>query len=58
MKVSRSKTEYMCLYGESQGSVEMQYQQLPEVKEFKYLGSTQQSDGGVGVEINRRTQNG
>jgi len=37
MKLSRAKTEYMCLSGVSRGSVQMQDQQLPEVNEFKYL---------------------
>ena len=40
MKVSRTKTEYMCLNGEARESVNMQTSQLPEVTEFKYLGST------------------
>jgi len=58
MKVSRLKTEYMCLNGSSTGSVEMLQKQLPEKAEFKYLGSTLQSDGGVGAEVNRRIQCG
>ena len=58
MKLSRAKTEYMCLSGVSRGSLEMQDQQLPEVNELKYLGSTQQTDGGVEAEINRRIQSG
>ena len=40
MKVSRAKTEYMCLNGMPLGSVKMQSAQLPQVSEFKYLGST------------------
>lgn len=56
--MSRSKTEYMCLHGTSQGGVRMEAKQLPEVSEFKYLGSTLQSDGGINVEINKRTQSG
>ena len=47
MKVSRAKTEYTCLHGTSQGGVRMESQQLPEVTEFKYLGSTLQSNGGA-----------
>ena len=31
MKVSRAKTEYMCLSGVSRGSVQMQDKRLPEV---------------------------
>ena len=37
--------------GMPQASVEM-----PRVTEFKYLGSTLQSNGGVDVEVNRRTK--
>ena len=58
MKVSRAKTEYMCLNGTALGSVHMQSAQLPQVTEFKYLGSTLQSDGGMSTEINKRTQCG
>ena len=56
MKVSRAKTEYMCLNGTPLASVDMQFAQLPRVIEFKYLGSTLQSDGGMSTEINKRTQ--
>ena len=58
MKVSRAKTEYMCLSGAPRGSVQMQDQQLPEVNEFKYPRSTLQTDGGMEAEINRRIQSG
>ena len=51
MKVSRAKTEYMCLNGVSGESVKMQDHQLPKVEEFKYLGSMLQSDGGVEAEM-------
>ena len=34
----------------------MQSAQLTQVTEFKYLESTLQSDGGMGTEINKRTQ--
>ena len=43
MKVSRAKIEYMC---------------LPQVTEFKYLGSTLQSDGDMNTELNKKTQCG
>ena len=58
MKVSRAKTEYnfMCLNGTPLGSVEMQSAQLPQVTEFKYLGSTLQSDCDMSTEINKRNQ--
>ena len=58
MKVSRAKTEYMCLNGTPLGSVHMQSAQLPQVTEFKYLGSTLHSDGGMSTEINKSTQCG
>ena len=58
MKVSRAKTEYMYLNGTPLGSVNMQSAQLPQVTEFKYLGSTLQSDGGTSTAITKRTQCG
>ena len=58
MKVSRAKTEYMCLNGTPLGSVKMQSSQLPQVTKFKYLGSTLQSDGDKSTEINMRMQCG
>ena len=58
MKVSKAKTEYMCLDGVSSGSVKMHDQHLPEARDFKYLGSTIQQDGGVQTEVNRRIQCG
>ena len=45
MIVSRAKTEYMCLNGTPLGSVKMESARLPQLTEFKYLGSTVQSDG-------------
>ena len=48
----------MCLNGTPLGSVPMQSSQLPQVTEFKYLGSTLQSDGDMSTEINKRTQCG
>ena len=56
MRMSRSKTEYMCLNGKSNGSVTMQDQPLPEATEFKHLGSMLTTDGRVEAEINRRIQ--
>ena len=58
MKVSRANTEYMCLNGTPLGSVHMQSAQLPQVTEFKYLGITLQSDGGMSTKINKMTQCG
>ena len=46
MKVIRSKTEYMCLNGrEDSGMVRIQRVEVVKVDEFKYLGSTVQSNG-------------
>ena len=36
----------------------MQSDQLPQVTEFKYLGSTLHSDGGMNAEVNKMTQCG
>ena len=58
MKVSRAKTEYTCLNGTPLGSVHMQSAQLPQVTEFKYLGSTRQSDGAMNTEVHKKTQCG
>ena len=41
MKVSRSKTEYLCINeGNDDETVKMEDAKMPRVKEFKYLGST------------------
>ncbi|KAK3571280.1 hypothetical protein QTP86_005907 [Hemibagrus guttatus] len=52
-KVSRSKTEYMCV-NEREGSGTVGFDEGKEVKkvqEFKYLGSTVQSNGKCGKEV-------
>ena len=47
MKVSRSKTEYLCINGENDDeTVKMEDTKVPRVKEFKCLGSTVQESGG------------
>ena len=56
MKVSRSKTEYMCCNGNSEGELKIGEEAIPTVTEFKYLGSTVESAGGVNSEVNRRIQ--
>ncbi|KAK3547195.1 hypothetical protein QTP86_017564, partial [Hemibagrus guttatus] len=51
MKVSRSKTEYMCVNErEGSGTVRLQGEEVKKVEEFKYLGSTVQSNGECGKE--------
>ena len=40
MKVSRSKTKYLCINGGNDNkTVKMEDAKVPRVKEFKYLGS-------------------
>ncbi|KAK3548254.1 hypothetical protein QTP70_005812 [Hemibagrus guttatus] len=57
MKVSRSKTEYMCVNErEGSGTVRLQGEELKKVQEFKYLGSTVQSNGECGKEVKKRVQ--
>ncbi|KAK3535759.1 hypothetical protein QTP70_021074 [Hemibagrus guttatus] len=52
MKVSRSKTEYMCVNErEGSGTVRLQGEEVKKVQEFKYLGSTVQSNGECGKEV-------
>ncbi|KAK3548861.1 hypothetical protein QTP70_021282 [Hemibagrus guttatus] len=55
MKVSRSKTEYMCVNErEGSGTVRLQGEEVKKVQEFKYLGSTVQSNGECGKEPGER----
>ena len=52
MKVSRSKTEYMCVNERDDGeTVLLQGVEVPKVKEFRYLGSIVQCNGGCGSEV-------
>ncbi|KAK3535149.1 hypothetical protein QTP70_004804 [Hemibagrus guttatus] len=57
MKVSRSKTEYMCVNErKGSGTVRLQGEEVKKVQEFKYLRSTVQSNGECGKEA-QRTKN-
>ncbi|KAK3517214.1 hypothetical protein QTP70_001135 [Hemibagrus guttatus] len=57
MKVSCSKTEYMCVNErEVSGTVRLQGEEVKKVQEFKYLGSTVQSNGECGKEVKKRVQ--
>ncbi|KAK3542834.1 hypothetical protein QTP70_004639 [Hemibagrus guttatus] len=57
MKVSRIKTEYMCVNErEGSGTVRLQGEEVKKVQEFKYLGSTVQSNGQCGKEVKKRVQ--
>ena len=59
MKVNRRVTEYMCV-NESQvkGTVKMQGEKVAKVEDFKYLGSTVQSNGECGREVKKRVPAG
>ncbi|KAK3568639.1 hypothetical protein QTP86_011431 [Hemibagrus guttatus] len=59
IKVSRSKTEYMCVNErEGSGTVRLQGEEVKKVQEFKYLGSTVQSNGECGKEVKKRVKAG
>ncbi|KAK3507513.1 hypothetical protein QTP70_028066 [Hemibagrus guttatus] len=59
MKISRSKTEYMCVNErEGSGTVRLQGEEVKKVQDFKYLGSTVQSNGECGKEVKKRVQAG
>ena len=59
MKVSRSKTEYLCINGGNDDeTVKMNDTKVPRVKEFKYLGSTVQESGSCEKEVKKRVQAG
>ena len=59
MKVSRSKTEYLCINGGNDDeTVKMEDAKVPRIKEFKYLGTTVQESGGCEREIKKRVQEG
>ena len=59
MKVSRSKTEYLCINGGNDDeTVKMEDTKVPRVKELKYLGLTVQESGGCEREVKKRVQAG
>uniref|UniRef100_A0A3B4CLA2 ribonuclease H n=1 Tax=Pygocentrus nattereri TaxID=42514 RepID=A0A3B4CLA2_PYGNA len=59
MKVSRDKMEYMCVNErEAGGKVKMQGVEVVKVDDFKYLGSTIQSNGQCRKEVKKRVQAG
>ena len=57
MKVNRRKTEYMCV-NERQDNGTVKMQEVAKVEDFKYLGSTIQSNGECGREVKKRVQAG
>ena len=61
MKVNRRKTEYMCVdvrQDKGSGTVKMQGEEVAKVEDFKYLGSTVQSNGECGREVKKRIHAG
>ena len=59
MKVSRLKTEYLCISGgNNDETVKINDTKVPKVKEFKYLGSTVQESGSCKREVKKRVQAG
>ena len=59
MKVSRSKTEYLCINRENDDkTVKMEDTKVPRVKKFKYLGLTVKENGGCEREVKKRVQAG
>ena len=60
MRISRDKTEYLCLNGRpaAGSSVKLQGAELAKVDEFKYLGSMVQENGKCEREVKKRIQAG
>ena len=61
MKVSRSKTEYLCANEMDTGqqlTMKLQDVELPKAQDFKYFDSTVQKDGGCEKEVKKRIQAG
>ena len=59
MKVSRSKTKYLCINGGNDDkTAKMEDTKVPRVKKFKYLGSTVQESGSCERKVNKKVQAG
>ena len=59
MKVSRSKTKYLCINGgNDKETVKMENTKMPRIKEFKYVGSTVQESGSCERKVKKRVQAG
>ena len=59
MKVSRSKTKYLCINGGNEKeTVKMKDTKVPRVKKIKYLGLTVQENGSCEREVKKRVQAG
>ena len=54
MKVSRSKTEYLCVNGENdKETVKMEDTKVPRVTDFKYFGSMVQESGSCEKKVKK-----
>ena len=59
MKVSRSKTEYLCINrGNDDKTLKMEDAKVPRLKEFKYLESTVQESGDCERKVKKRVHAG
>ena len=60
LKVNREKMEYLRMQSghRDEGETELRGLKLKRVREFKYLGSTLQEDGGASREVERRITTG
>ena len=58
MRVSRSKTEYLCLNDIDNGEVKMEGVDIKKVTEFRYLGSTVTSTAESKTEVSKRILSG
>ena len=59
LKVSRGKTEYLCINKKRNlPPIKIGDDDLPEVEDFKYLGSTFEQSGGCVKEVKKRIQAG
>ena len=57
MKVSRSKTKYLCISGEKdEQTVKMEDTKMPRVKEVNYLDSKVQESGSCERKVKKRVQ--
>ena len=58
MKISRSKTEYLCTAVEEEGSIRLDGLEIKRVDKFKYLGSVVEDGGDMEKEVKHRIQAG
>ena len=60
MRISRSKTEYMCasIDGDGGDSIRMDGEEIKKVHKFKYLGATIDASGSMDEEVRHRIQAG